>query len=248
MLECAQLRMQKHWGAFTFLVLLAVLVAACGSPAAPTPAPQELVKQAASRLVQTRSLHFAIEFTGAPTYLDKGRTLSLRRVEGDVVRPDRMRATVKAALPGAFVQILAIGIGDDQYATNPLNGQWQKIPAEWGFNPTVLFESERGLAAILADVQNLAVLPEETIENQRHFHISGALPGSKIAPLTGWLVGAGNVRFELWVGAQDSYVRRIRLIDESASSNSAGATPSPPAQWNMDLSKFDVPVTIDPPL
>lgn len=232
--------------ALVALVLLATAVA-CASPTPPPPPPDQVVDRAAKKLVDTQSLHFVIEFTGGPTYLDKAHTLTLRRVEGDIVRPDRMRANVKAALPGAYIQVQAIGIGDDQYATNPLNGQWQKIPTEWGFNPALLFQSEKGLAAMLSHLQNLSTLPDETIENQRHYHVAGEMPADQIAPLTGWLIGTEAVRFDLWVGADDSYTRRIRLVERAAAGAPAGSTPVPPAQWNMELSKFDVPVTILPP-
>jgi len=229
------------------LFFISLILGAC-SPATPTPLPpREIVTQAAQKLLHTQSLHFVIEFSGAPTYLDSAHTLTLRRVEGDIVRPDRMRASVKVAAPGVYLLIQAIGIGDEQFATNPLNGQWQKIPPEWGFNPAILFQSDTGLSAILADVHNLAILSDETIENQRHYHLRGQVSGSKIAPLTGWLVGQGDVAFELWVGADDLYLRRARLIDTATGGSAPGGTPTPPAQWNMDLSKFNLPVTINAP-
>ncbi len=199
------------------------------------------------KLLSTQALHFIIEFSGAPTYLDTGRTLALRRVEGDIQRPDRMRASIKAALPGAFVLIQAIGIGADQYATNPFNNQWQKIPPEWGFDPAALFDAKTGLAAILADTQALTALPDETLEHQRHYHLRGKIAGSQIATLTGWLIGEGVVQFEFWSGADDQYIRRIRLLDESSATTTTSGTPVPPAQWNLELSQFDVPVHIVPP-
>jgi len=239
-------RSRNHRGLCLALSLV-LFASACAVSTPPPPPPDQIVSRSAQKLLNTQSLHFVVEFTGQPTYLDTARTLALRRVEGDIQRPDRMRASVKASLPGAFVMIQAIGIGEDQYATNPLNGQWQKIPAEWGFNPALLFESKSGLTAILADARDLAMLPDETIENQRHYHLRGQISGAKIAPLTGWLVGEGVVRFEFWAGANDLNMRRIRLIDESSVANAPPGAPLPPAQWNMDLSQFDVPVKIDAP-
>ncbi len=225
---------------------LVLLVTACAAPP-PAPPPDQMIAQATQKFLRVQSLHFVVEFSGAPTYLDTARTLALRRVEGDIQRPDRMRANLKAALPGAYVLMQAIGIGADQFATNPLNGQWQKIPTEWGFNPALLFDAKTGLGALIGDAQNLAAMPDETIDNQRHYHVRGQIAGEKIAPLTGWLVGTGVVRFETWVGANDGYLRRIRLVDESPTAPTMPGTPMPPAQWNMDFSQFDVPVKIDPP-
>jgi hypothetical protein len=230
-----------------FVVAFALFASACAAQILTPPPPTQIVDLAAQKLLRTQSLHFVIDFTGQPTFLDLSHTLALRHVEGDIQRPDRMRATVKASLPGVFVQIQAIGIGEEQFATNPLNGQWQKIPTEWGFDPTLLFESKSGLAAILSDVQNLSALPDETLDNQRHYHLRGQIAGTKISSLTGWLVGEGVVRFELWAGANDLYIRRIRLIDESNAATQTAGTPLPPATWNMELSQFDVPVKIERP-
>ena len=227
------------------IVVSLILATACGSPAPTPPPPRELVNQAAQTLLTTQAFHFIIEFTGDPTYLDKDRTLALRRVEGDIVRPDRMRATVKASLPGAYVQIQAIGIGNDQYATNPLNNQWEKIPPEWGFDPSLLFQADGGLGKLLLQIRDLSSLANENIENQPHFHVAGKVDSSQITPLTGWIIGEGSVNFDLWVGAQDHYVRRIRFKGNPGTVSSSSATP--PTQWDIQLSNFNQPVTITAP-
>lgn len=235
---------------FPWLVLLAVVVftSACSIATPPPPPPREIVTLAAQKFNALQALHFIIEFSGDPTYLDYARTLALRRIEGDVVRPDRMRANVKAALPGAYIIINAIGIGERQFATNPLNGTWEKIPTEWGFNPAVLFQANSGLGALMTQAQNLAALADENIENQRHYRLRGDLAGTAVTPITGWLISADALHVELWIGTNDAHLRRIRLTEISANATPAPrGTPVPPTQWVIDLSKFDAPVEINAP-
>ncbi|MBI5302603.1 MAG: LppX_LprAFG lipoprotein [Chloroflexi bacterium] len=229
------------------LIATAAWLAACSLATPPAPPPRDLVNQAAQKFSAIQSLHFSIEFSGDPTYLDRAHTLALRRVEGDVVRPDRMRASVKAALPGAYVLINAIGIGEHQFATNPLNGKWEKIPTEWGFNPAILFQSSTGLGALMTQAQNLTALADEHIENQRYHRLRGDIAGTAVAPITGWLIGDGTIQVELWIGANDAPLRRIRLTEILPNATPSPGTPVPPTQWLIDLTKFDVPVEINQP-
>lgn len=251
MVQSLAMRMKKIWCARLILLLILVAISAwlpaCSFATPPAPPPRDLVTQAAQKFQTIQSLHFVIEFSGDPTYLDRAHTLALRRVEGDVVRPDRMRATVKASLPGAFVQINAIGIGEQQFATNPLNNKWEKIPTEWGFNPAVLFQASSGLGALMMQAQNLTALADDNIENQRHYRLRGDIAGTSVAPITGWLVSEGNIQVELWISASDAAVHRIRLTEVLPNATPARGTPIPPTQWTIDLNKFDVPVEIKPP-
>lgn len=185
-------------------------------------------------------MHFVVDLTGSPTYLDSANAMILRHVEGDVVRPDKMRAMVKVALPGVFVQIAAIGLGDRQYATDPLNNKWQEIPPEWGFNPTSLFAEGAGLAPVLLGVRNLAAMPDEAIDGQAHYHLRGSIGGVQISRLLGGLEAPADMGIEVWFGENDFYIRRIKLADSQP-----GA--SDPAMWQMQLSDFDKPVAIEPP-
>lgn len=196
--------------------------------------------RAAQNFAAVQSLHFAVDMTGSPTYLDSAHSMILRHIEGDVVRPDKMRAMVKVALPGVFVQIAAIGIGDRQYATDPLNNKWQQIPPEWGFNPTGLFAEGGGLAPVLLGIRNLAAMPDEPLDGQSHYHLSGRIDGPQITRLLGSLEAPAEFAVDVWIGQNDLYMRRIKLVDSQP-----GAPDS--TTWQMQLSDFDKPVAIEPP-
>jgi len=229
------------------LVAVAASFSACAFATPTPPPPREIVAQAAQKFNALHALHFVIEFSGDPTYLDYARTLALRRVEGDVVRPDRMRANVKAALPGAYIIINAIGIGAQQFATNPLNGKWEKIPPEWGFNPAVLFQVSGGLAALMTQARDLAALADDKLADQRHYRLRGEIAGSAVTPITGWLISANALQVELWIGAHDAHLRRIRLTDLASPATPTMRGTPPPMQWVIDLSQFDAPVEIVAP-
>jgi hypothetical protein len=222
------------------VAILGFATEGCSAPT-PTALPaNEVIAHAAQNFGAVQSLHFVIDFSGSPTYLDAARTMILRHIEGDVVRPDRMRALLKVSLPGVFVQIAAIGIGDQQYATDPLNNKWQQIPTEWGFNPSVLFANDSGLQAILGDIRDPSAMSDESIDGQGHYHLSGKAGATQIGHLVGSLATSGDLAIDLWVGENDLYLRRVKLVELQ----SGDATP---ATWLMQLSDFNKPVGIEPP-
>jgi lipoprotein LprG len=192
-------------------------------------------------MMTANSLHFIIELSGEEAYLDSAQTMALKRAEGDLVRPDQMRGIVKVSSFGAVAEVAIIGLGDDQYITNPLNQQWVKLPPDYGwyFDPTLIFDPEYGIGPILNETAWMFGAEEE-IEGQPHRRLHGQLPAEQIAPLTAGMIGTGEVTMEAWVGQQDAYVRRIQIVELESD-------PEDPTQWLIEFSAFDEPVDIDAP-
>jgi hypothetical protein len=192
-------------------------------------------------MMTTNSLHFLIELSGEEAYLDSSQTLALKRAEGDLVRPDQMRGIVKVSSFGAVVEMAVIGLGDDQYITNPLNQQWVKLPPDYGwyFDPTLIFDPEYGIGPILNEAV-WAFGADEEIEDQPHRRLHGQLPAELILPLTAGMIGAGEVMMDAWVGQQDAYVRRIQIVELESD-------PEDPTHWLIEFSDFDEPVDIEAP-
>jgi hypothetical protein len=141
-----------------FILILSAYLGACGNepaPAAtPTPAltPLEIAGRAAEVMLAANSLHFTIERDGALAYIDANQLLAFKRAEGDYVLPDRMKTVVRVVTAFTPVDIGMVVLGDDQYATEPVTGEWGRLPTDWGqFNLMVLFEPDTGLQKILRD-------------------------------------------------------------------------------------------------
>jgi lipoprotein LprG len=192
-------------------------------------------------MMTANSLHFIIELSGEETYLDSPQTLALKRAEGDLVRPDQMRGIVKVSSFGAVAEVAVIGLGDDQYITNPLNQKWVKLPPDYGwyFDPTLTFDQEYGIEPILNETA-WALGAEEEIEGQPHHHLHAQLPAALISPLTAGMIGTGEVTMDAWVGQQDAYVRRIQIVELESD-------PEDPTHWLIEFSAFDEPVYIKAP-
>jgi hypothetical protein len=207
----------------------------------PTPSPVDIARQAGERMLSTTSLHFVIELSGKLTYLDSPPKLVLKRAEGDLLRPDRVRAIVKISSFGVLSEVAILGLGDDQYITNPLSQQWEKVPPGqgWYFDPALLFDPENGIESILSETA-WTFCAEGEIAGQTHYCLHGRLSGERVSPLTSGMVGSGVVAVDVWVGRRDVYVRRIQIVE-------LDSDPEDPTQWLIEFSAFDQPVDIEPP-
>src|SRR5581483_3359035 len=80
----------------------------------PRPDPKTLLDDAANNLEQASSFHFVLEHERGTTPINLGlAVLQMTRTEGDVVRPDRLRADVTAQLGGQKVNLRLVSVGDN---------------------------------------------------------------------------------------------------------------------------------------
>jgi len=220
------------------------LTAACRGSIPPPPPPDEIIAGAAARLQGITGVHFVIDRTGAPAYLDPGNTLSLRRAEGDFVAPDRARAVVRVIAPGLVTEISVISVAEIQWETNVLTGEWEELPPDWGFNPAVLFDAEVGLQSILAtDLTEVEFVETQKIEDgpdEQLYHLQGRVGGEKLFRVSGGLIGPQPMAIELWVAPETFELYRVVLTEPEAGADE-------PSIWQVDLSRFDQVVEIAPP-
>lgn len=222
------------------LAVLCVVVAAC-TPAAPPLTAAQIAQKAADKMATVNTFHFAIEVTGQPKAIDPLGQLVLRRAEGDVQRPDRAQSRIRVALSGVIVDVQAVGIGPKQWLTNPLTRRWEEAPAGWGYNPAVLFDPKTGLASLLTRVEGLTRAGDESLDGKNHYRLSGTIAGKDVAPMTAYMVTGDQVAFTLWVGADDSLLRKVHLTEKASADAIA-------TEWDIVLSAFGQPVSIEPPL
>ncbi|MDT7884662.1 MAG: LppX_LprAFG lipoprotein [Thermoflexus sp.] len=226
-------------GLLGWLSLMAIT--AC-RPAPPTPAlsAPEILQRAARAMAEIQTVHFLLERTGAPDYLDAARTMMLRRVEGDVVRPNGLRGTARVFTLGMVTELGVLRIGERTWVAFPGIGRWEELPPERGtvIDPRLFFDAEQGLPALLARVE-LRLVGVETLEGRQAFHLHGEVLSG---PLEEWSLGliAGRLRADLWVEARTFRILRVRLME-------LDSDPQDPTVWQITLSDFNRPIELRPP-
>ena len=234
--------MRRH-----FLWIVLFLISLCGCRAAtPTPLPpEEIISRSVTRLQETAGLHFVVERSGAPAYLDAAKTLSLRRMEGDYVAPDRVQATVRIIATGFVTEIEVIGIDEIQWETNPLSKEWQQLPPQWGFNPTSLFDPSTGLQPILEnDLEDLVYIGNQELEEwpgKLLYSLTGLLRGNRIYRTTFGLIGPGRLDMQLWIEPGTFELYRMVLTEGEEGEEE-------PSTWTIDFWNYDQVIEIEPPI
>ena len=163
------------------------------------------------------------------------------------MHPIKTAANVKIIAPGFITDVDIISIGDTQWQTNVLTQQWEELPPNWGFNPTVLFDSEIGLQAILAqDMTDLEFVGSENLAENAGpdvdlYKVTGNVAGERLLTMSGGLICKQPVAVTLWVQPDTFEVVRIAVaepVPDAAESS----------RWQVDFANYDEIVEIDPPV
>lgn len=234
----------KRW--MTVLIML-ILVAGCQSePEAtltPTPDPLRVAIQAGEAMQQVKTLHFNFLRDGAPAFIDAEETLIFRSAEGDYVAPDQLQASVKV-LAGAFVtQVDTVIVGQDQWLTNLLTGEWEEMPAAWELDPSLFFDPQVGIPNLLANgLTSVSLQGPLTVEEMdgEYWYVLGETAGDEIATMSGGLVPPGPVEVEAWIDPSTFLVHRLRLVLPETD-------PEEPTVWVLGFSDFDQELVIERP-
>jgi lipoprotein LprG len=133
-------------------------------------------------------------------------------------------------------------LDEDQYATDPITGEWGRFPPEWGqINLVVLFHPETGLQRLLKDgIFDLRLAGSEQIQEQGHYRLTGRASGERMREMTLGFIGDSDVELEVWIGTEDFYARRLRILEPATDTQD-------PTTWHMEFSNLGEPIEIKAP-
>jgi len=205
----------------------------------PVPAEEQYIADAIESWSRTSSVHFELEVDGT-TYLDVNETIELDSVEGDLKRPDRARAEADVQIGFASFDVGLVVIGDAVYTTNFLTGDWERGPADFDFNPALIFNDERGVAAVLEALDDVAVGAESTIGGTRAVEITGTVDQEQISQLVAGSLAGAEISVSVWMDAKTGELIQIRLAEPEE-------VDGDPTAWVISFSDHNDPVTIEAP-
>lgn len=211
---------------------------------APTPAATapEILRAASQRLAETQSVRFELKVDGT-TYIDEAETIQLVDAAGNLVRPDRVQASFQAKLRGTInATIQIITVGETTWWTDLVTGDWTLAPEEIGYDPTVLFSDQEGLGPVMVQATNAERLEDAEVDDRPAYHVRATVSQAVIGPVTAETMSSAEVVVEVWVDRETNDLLRAVVAEQ----------PNPetddPATWTLDLSRFNEPVTIEPPI
>lgn len=217
-----------------------------GSRVAETPSPQltaqDVAARCAERMAQLESFHFAVQVTGAPVQMGpligSPVPITLKHIEGDVVRPDQLQAQITVNTLGIATYIGLVRVGGETYLNNPLTGGWEQLPSDTGdaFDPSLLFNPDSGLPVLLPSL-GMETVGFDEIQGELAYHLRAReVEGIDV---TGF-GGPKTVTIEAWVGMQSFLLHQASITENTTGGNQ-------PTVWWLNLSAFDQSLTITPP-
>jgi len=228
------------------LFMLAFILAACGNNHTTIDDPQKLISLSTAKMRQLEGFQYQINRTGESAFLDYNETISFRKAEGFYVVPDRVTAKVRVITSLIVAEVNIISIGDKQWETNLVTGDWQSVPPEYAFQPQILLNPETGLQAILEEeLYELTLTGLEEIEElpgKNLYHIHGLINGEHANNLTYGMIDNEVLDVQIWVDPESYVIHRIIVIDPMNEGDGEDTI------WQIDFWNFDKVIEINPPL
>ena len=166
--------------------------------------------------------------------------VQIRNANGDVIMPDKVQAQATVILSGQSVIVKLISIGDHQYITDPITGQWRVIKGV--LDPRTLTNPDTGIISLAGKLQNVSTPTDDTANGVPCWRINGLLDAKYIAFFTGGGVPAGTLlRTSVCVGKTDGLPHNLSVVGR--------ATPSDTAQTSrtFDISNYNENISIVAP-
>jgi lipoprotein LprG len=207
----------------------------------PTPTPAELSAQVGQATQSSSSFHFEIALSGKPVFADSSKLFAISSIVGDLKRPDGVLATLKASSGGGVNEIKSVSLAGKQYITNPITLAWQCLPPSTAFDPAILFDPSKGFEHLLQQqYRDVALLGSEELAGQPSYHLRGTLPGQALREIGGGLLGAGDVKADLWADPATRRARQLVLVDSATEATN-------PTTWTIVFSDYEKAVDVRAP-
>jgi len=222
------------------VVAVAVALAGCGGGGdggkEGAPPAATIVRSTAAATAAVRSFHFGFEIDNAPP---NRPGLNLTFADGDIVVPDRLRARVAGTLSGLSIRSELIFVGDQHYLKDPISGRWRKLDAET--SPIAFFDPAKGVLTVIRGARDVELVGSETVGGVDTYHVEGVVEARDVTPILGNEPSGRLVDLELWMGKEDSILRRLRLSGPISDDEADDIVRT------VDVSQFDEAFQIEPP-
>lgn len=228
------------------LIAFAAVLAGCGGLQVEQIPPNEIVARSAERMTKLAGFEFLIDRTGEPVFLDINETISFRRAEGQFTSPNQVKSKVRIIAPGLVTEVQIISIGESQWETNILSGQWMASDPVYSFNTSRIFDSETGIPAILAnDLTDLVLLGTEELPEtpgKKLYALEASLRGDYAYEMTYGMIDNDPLKVRMWIAPESFDLYRIILIDPADPGDEEDTV------WQIDFWSFDQTFVIENPI
>lgn len=202
------------------------------------PTSQQLLSALQKNFRTVSSFHVVMKTQNLGT-ATSGR-VQIRSADGDVIMPDKVKAQASVILSGQNVTVNLISVGNTQYITDPITGQWRVVKGV--LDPRILTNPDTGIVSLAGKLQNVSKPTDDTVNGIPCWRINGQLDAKYLAFLTGGGVPAGTMlQTSLCAGKADTLPYELSVTGRATASDSAQTVRS------FDISNYNKNLNITAP-
>jgi lipoprotein LprG len=231
------LRRTRPWTLVPLFLLLLLLVPACSGD---EEGDAELILRDAIPAMQELS-SFSFDYdVQRPQDAPPVQGTDVVSLEGSVDDQGGMKALIHILQGGIPLQLNFVAVGDTHYVENPISGAWQSIPA--ASSPVGQLNLGASAIQILEKVQEPEYDGRDEVGGVAVDKVTGTVAAEDVEGIVQAVSVDHSFPVELWIGVEDDLVRRIVL------SGAATRSEHEETVRTIDLTGFDEPVEIEPPV
>jgi hypothetical protein len=210
---------------------------ATAAVATPTPTPQQLLDRAAAATDALKAFHFTLNHENGTTPIAQG--ISMRKAEGDFVKPDRFKGTIDGTLGGGLtITAKVIGIGSNTWIST-IGDRY--VSLQNGIGAAAILDPQNGVLKAVRSVKSPQLVGSERLNGVDTSIVSGTVDAGDLQALDSAAQPGKPVTGRVWIASSDGRIQRIRLegpLNDQEPANIARI---------IELSRFDQTVDIQPP-
>jgi hypothetical protein len=169
-----------------------------------------------------------------------GSQIQIRSADGDVIMPDKVKALASVLFSGQLVTIKLVSIGDVQYITDPITGQWRVLKGV--LNVSTLTSPDTGVISLVGKLQNVAGPTDDVVNGVPCWRVTGLLDAKYLKFLTGGGVPAGTMlQTSVCAGKADGQLYQLSAVGQAAKGDTAQTSRT------FTISNYNEHVTITAP-
>lgn len=234
--------------AFMMLCLASVLLlAGCSLPWQPThsssalgtkPTAQQVLTAIQKNFRSISSFHIVMQVQNLGT--TSSDHIQILSANGDVVMPDKIEAQANVILSGQKVAVKLISVGDVQYVTDPITGQYRIIKGM--LDPRTLTNPDTGIISLATKIQHASSPTDDTVNGVPCWRVTGQLDAKLLAFLTGGGVPSGTmVQTSVCAGKADSLPYEVKVTGQATLGDTAQTSRS------FEISNYNEKISITAP-
>lgn len=217
---------------FILIIAGALLIAGCTPPwqhgsaavvsgLGPKPTAQQVLNtiQKNFRSVTTFHVTLKVDNLGNTT----GNQIQIRTADGDVIMPDKVKAQANVLFSGQPVTVKLISIGNIQYLTDPITGQWRVVKGV--LNASTLTNPDTGLISLASKLQNVTGPTDDVVNGTPCWRVNGLMDAKYLAFFTGGGVPAGTMlQTSVCGGKADGLPYQLSVVGQAAKTDTSQTT------------------------